>query len=201
MDIIKTAGEFAKENLDENTFLHSLRVRNLALKIARQEKANQKVVELAALLHDIGKPKSLFETHHLKSAEMANSFLRENRVDSNLRAKVISCIKAHMAPRELLPKMIKNFKNKSFPKPVSNEEKCIYDADLLELLGPAGLVKTLNFCLIDYQFSLHKSIEFAQWLTNGAAEGLLTKTAKKIATPLVNLQKEFFKQLDKQMKI
>lgn len=200
MDIVKTAEKFAKENLDESSFGHSLRVKNWAIKIARKEGANLKVVELAALLHDVGKKGASFETHHLKSAKTADSFLKENNVDVHVRQKIVSCIKTHMAPRKLLPKMIKDFKVNNFPKPVSIEEKCVYDADLLELIGPVGLVKILKFSLVDYRFSLPKSIKRAQWLMEGAADGFLTEAGRETAKPLVQFQNQFFRLYKRQLK-
>jgi len=200
MDITKAVEKFVKENLDESSFLHSLRVRDWALKIARQEKADLKVVELSALLHDVGKQKSSFGDHHLKSAKMADTFLKENNIGNPLRLKIISCIKTHMAPRKLIPKMVENFKEDDFPKPVSIEEKCLYDADLMELIGPVGLTKILNFCLTGYRFSLPKSIEFTQWLMGGSAEGLLIETAKEIAKPYIQFQNQFFRLYKEQQK-
>ena len=184
--------------MDESTFFHTLRVRDLALRIARQENADLKVVELAALLHDVGKLSSSFKTHHLKSAEMADSFLKENGVDPETRVRIVSCVKTHMAPRKLLPEMIKDFKEDDFPQPISVEEKCIHDADMLELLGALGLVKILNICLAERHLSLAESVKFAQWLMKGAGECLFTEVAKRVAGPLVRFQNSFFELYKKQ---
>ena len=83
------------------TYEHTLRVRNLAVAMARQMGADNQVVEMAALLHDIGKPAG--EPHGDIGAQRAQVILDELGVDAGVRSCVCDLIRTHLAPDPAYP--------------------------------------------------------------------------------------------------
>lgn len=96
------------------TYEHTLRVRNLALHLADRLAANARVVELTALLHDLGKPAG--EPHAEPSAERADAVLADLGVDLLTRQRVHHIIAHHIDVDPLHPL----------------ENRIIYDADLID---------------------------------------------------------------------
>jgi len=98
MDLIKKVEEFAKplcDKYEKDPFLwsgHTQFVRKYALILADIEKADKEVVEIAALLHDIGKHKGK-ENHSEKSYELAKEFF-EN-IDVDKKELILKCILKH----------------------------------------------------------------------------------------------------------
>ena len=117
---------------------HTCRVRANAMRIAREEGADLLVVELAALLHDIGRPAELADhgktDHAVLGAVMAADVLRNFGCDEALVAKVASCVRTHRF-RKRSPEGI----------PASLEAKCVYDADKLDSIGAIGIGRSFHF--------------------------------------------------------
>jgi len=128
---------FVKEKLEGaeagHDWFHIERVWKLSQKIADTEGGNRKVVELAALLHDIADPKfhNGDETLALKiSEELMNSL--------NVSQEVV----------EQVLFIIKNisFKNRGeIPENLPIELKIVQDADRLDAIGAIGIARTFNF--------------------------------------------------------
>lgn len=77
----------------DSYFIHVDGVRKYALILADEYSADKQVVEIAALLHDIGADAG--KVHAFKSAEMAEVFLKDIGVDRLLKDKIVSAIKNH----------------------------------------------------------------------------------------------------------
>jgi len=170
---------FVKENLDLFNYNHTLRVRKLALKIAKKEGADRKVVEMAAFLHDIGKPKSEANKHHEKSVEMAREFLK-GKFDSDFIEKVCHCIETHMAP----------FVFPNCPMPDNLESKVVFDADMIDLMSPSGILKIVYLaCKMGKSFE--ESVKIAKDDFQGAYDCLQTETGRKIASKYYKLGTKF----------
>jgi len=131
---------FAKENsLDDDIhgFEHVKRVRKLSLDIGKKSNANLYLLEIAALLHDIGriqkKKNALNQNHAELSAKESLEFFK--REDINLTQEdiknIIHAIRAH------------SFSNKIVPQTL--EAKILSDADKLDALGAIGLYRTIGF--------------------------------------------------------
>ena len=139
-NFISKVRKFALDNSepdDIHGFLHIERVLNLCLHLGKNLGANLVVLEISALLHDIGrnhkKRKMSNKNHAELSSEMASKFL--NSYDIGLSQEdfknVIHSIRSH------------SFSNNSNPQTL--EAKILSDADKLDALGAIGLYRTIGF--------------------------------------------------------
>jgi uncharacterized protein len=110
---------------------HTERVRNLALKIGRKEKADLGILELAAFLHDICKCEELKHKgkfcHAERGAKVARKILKKYGVDEETINAVSHCIIAHRTRNDYMPETI--------------EAKILHDADKLDAVGAIGIVR------------------------------------------------------------
>ena len=118
---------------------HTCRVRKNALEIAAAEGADLLVVELAALLHDIGRPVELADCgktdHAALGAEMVPGILCSFGVhDAQFVSSVAECVRTHRY-RKRSPEGM----------PVSLEAKCVFDADKLDSIGAIGIGRAFHF--------------------------------------------------------
>lgn len=115
-------------------FDHVRRVAALAVQIARNEGADEEVVLLAALLHDV--PSAIHTNaraaHHLAAAEFARQYLTQQGMAPNRLENVVHCIVAH------------RFRDQSV-QPQTLEAQCLYDADKLDSIGAIGVARAFAF--------------------------------------------------------
>jgi len=108
---------------------HVQRVRRLALAIAREEGARRDVVELAALLHDIGRQDEEESggalCHARLGAERAGGLLEREGAPDGLRDAIVHCIAVHRFRGEARPETL--------------EARVLFDADKLDSIGAVGL--------------------------------------------------------------
>jgi putative nucleotidyltransferase with HDIG domain len=71
---------------------HSFLVRDFALMIHQKVGGDRDVVEVSALLHDIGKAKLLARSHEKFSTELTKKFLEKIEFDKNKIKKIVECI-------------------------------------------------------------------------------------------------------------
>lgn len=110
---------------------HTMRVHNLAVRLAREEGAREDVVALAALLHDVDDAKLSPDT----SDDLANArtFMRQHGVaDDDAQAVLI-------AIREV------SFSKNGGATPSSLESACVRDADRLDAIGAIGVARTFAY--------------------------------------------------------
>ena len=101
--IILESEKFMRENVpgsrltsdgsDEIYLRHVLGARKYALHLAETYKADKFVVEVAALLHDMGADAG--KQHADKSAEIAEEFLSKFDISDEVKERIIHCIKRH----------------------------------------------------------------------------------------------------------
>jgi len=180
LDIEETEG-FVKEKLENfpDVRSHTQRVRKYALFIAKQEKADLKIVEAAALLHDIGYSIEGFSNHAKNSVTVAKKFLEKSNFD-NL---------------EYLLNAIEHGKD---PKTI--EAKIILDADALDRIGPIGIIRmTIHFFRDEKIIDTKILAEKVKNLIEMSIQNLYTETAKEIAKSNLLSLKDFFEVLNIQL--
>lgn len=115
--------------------LHCYRVLNYAVRIAREiPKADGDVVIMAALLHDIGRMDELRDKnicHAQSGSQKAFHYLAENNYPHQFCKAVSDCILTHRHKSESAPQTI--------------EQKIIFDADKLDLIGNVGVARAILF--------------------------------------------------------
>jgi len=108
---------------------HVMRVRGLAMHIARAESADLEVVDAAALLHDIGRggPHDASEGHAAASAQLAEITLDRRDCPPGERAAIIAAIRDHSYAEGCTP--------------ASLEGRILQDADRLDACGAVGIAR------------------------------------------------------------
>lgn len=141
-NLISIVRKFAVENSEKNDihgYAHVERVYNTCVKVGKKLNANLKVLQIAALLHDVGRiyeKKDMLKRNHAEiSAEMSKKFLSSNGVSlvQDEFDNVIHSIRAH------------SFSNKIIASTL--EAKILSDADKLDALGAIGIFRTIGFTL------------------------------------------------------
>ena len=149
-DIVRQAEVCARELLATSPACHdwdhTMRVRANAMKIAKMLQArepmavmNVKVVEVAALLHDIGRPQELADEgrtdHAVYGAELAAQWLPKLGVtDAAFIEAVTACVRSHRFR-----------KRDGGQEPLTTEAKIVYDADKLDSIGAIGIGRSFHF--------------------------------------------------------
>ncbi len=151
--ILYDVKEFAKNNTtkdDIHGFPHIMRVLSSCLNLGKKLGANLYLLEIAALLHDIGRKNekiSINNKNHAEvSAEMALDFLKtiSFHIPQKDLDNIIHSIKAHSFSNNIVPETL--------------EAKILSDADKLDALGAIGLYRTIGYA-VKTQGGINKVIE------------------------------------------
>lgn len=111
---------------------HIHRVKNLALNIAKKEKADLFIVELASLLHDLGDHK--FHKGIDKSAELSRKWLSELGVEEEIIKQICEIVSGV------------SYKGAGVEtKMQSIEGKIVQDSDRLDAIGAIGIARTFAY--------------------------------------------------------
>lgn len=108
---------------------HSLRVYNVALKIADTELCNKRVIAIAALLHDVDDPKLFESDNHQNAIRIMNLA----HIDEDTRLQVIKIIEKV------------SFKGIDSEVPDTIEGKIVQDADRLDAMGAIGIARAFAY--------------------------------------------------------
>jgi uncharacterized protein len=208
--ILKNTHEFVKNQLGAETtghdYWHSWRVWKNTLLIAKKEKADLFVVQLAALLHDIGDWK-LHGGDESVAGKQIRAYLESQKVDSAVIEHVIEIVATLT---------FKGANKKDRMRTIEGE--IVQDADRLEALGAIGIARSFatgqKFGNMLYDPTvkpkIHRTVEEYRKQYTGEAptttinhfyEKLLllkdrmnTKTAKKIAAKRHKYMERFLEQ-------
>jgi uncharacterized protein len=116
-------------------FDHTIRVVRIAVHLAKIEKADVEIVNLAALLHDIGRQeqdKSGGKICHAQiGAQKAEKILKKYKLNEEKIAAVKHCIASHRFRKDNKPKTV--------------EAKILFDADKLDSIGAIGIGRAFAF--------------------------------------------------------
>jgi putative nucleotidyltransferase with HDIG domain len=177
---------------------HVRRVQRLCLKLSSQVKTiDSEVVEVAALLHDVGKFAEKEDNavdHGRVSAEMAERFLNSIKFDKEKVAAVCHAIRVHTHRAE----------------PHSIEAKVLHDADFLDKMGAVGVATLfIRACLVDT--TIEETAEFWKNPSRESFVGLhalwlqkphfYTRIAKNLAKRRNRIVGVFFKQLEREIEL
>ena len=114
---------------------HTERVCNLCLRIGEAEGADIEVLEIAALLHDVGRlsqdESNGMICHAEKGAEIAGNLLKDFPIPDNSKRNIIHSIQTHRFRRNNRPETI--------------EAKVLFDADKLDSIGAIGIARAFQF--------------------------------------------------------
>ena len=128
---IEFVKEFFKNDYSGHDYFHTIRVYELAKKIAEKENADIELASLIALLHDVDDCKLVGEVG--KSLKNTKNFLHSNEMKKdkiNLICNEISKI---------------SFKGTGKNTPETLEGKIAQDADRLDALGAIGIARTFAY--------------------------------------------------------
>ena len=123
--------EFFSKDSSGHDDTHTIRVYQLATRIAKQKKADILIVQLAALLHDVDDIKLSPQTHSTK--KNAVDFMMENKVKPEIIEKVCKIIEEV------------SFMGTDSVVPESMEGKCVQDADRLDAIGAIGIARAFAY--------------------------------------------------------
>jgi uncharacterized protein len=114
---------------------HTERVYQLCMRIGAVEGADMEVLQIAAYLHDVGRP---FQDesrgavcHAEKGAEIARALLEDYPIPGRRRENIIHCIQTH------------RFRGNRRPETL--EAKVLFDADKLDAIGAVGIGRAFLF--------------------------------------------------------
>lgn len=209
-EVVAKTSRFIKEKFAQDStghdWWHMHRVWQLAVRIAKQEKAgNLFVIELAALLHDIAD----FKFHGgdvEKGPKAARQWLQSLRVKEEIIAQVEDIIR-HIS-----------FKGAGVKQELKTiEGQIVHDADKLDALGAIGIARVFSFsgahgrAIFDPAETavLHTTLEGYIANTNSAIthfyekllllkDRMYTNTGKKMARRRHEFMEEFLKQFYKE---
>ena len=196
---------------------HAMRVYNLAIKLAENERVDLDIIKIAVLLHDIGGAKEVKDPsgktdHAVESAKLAKPFLKKLGLPEDKIVHILECIVSH--------------RYKSEAKPKSLEAKIVFDADKLETVGAIGIARAFvwvgkNNAHIYRKTNIEKYAKEnlcgkingriqdktkhspqINWETKNKhiVDYLYTQKAKQIAKKRIEFSKTFFSKLEEEIK-
>lgn len=188
-NLIPKVRKFAIENSEKDDihgFLHVERVLKLCLHIGKRLDANLLILEIAALLHDIGRKKrneAISSKNHAElSTQMASKFLESGDFKSSQEDfdNIIHCIRSH------------SFSNNSNPQTL--EAKILSDADKLDALGAIGLYRTIGFT-VKNKGNLNNVIKHLEEKIIKLKDKLFLDISKEIAEKRQKIILDFYKEI------
>lgn len=129
----KYVRNYLEKDASGHDWWHIERVRKLALTLAEKENADLFIVEIAALLHDVGDHK-FHDGDHTQAEKLIRDWLTQNGLDIELIDRIYGIVERV------------SFKGANVSTPMSdNEGKVVQDADRLDALGAVGIARTFAY--------------------------------------------------------
>ena len=151
---------------------HLKRTVKFACYLAKKENADQLVVRLGAVLHQLHDP------------EKVERFLKQIEVEENLIKQIIHCV--YCSDRN------------NIHEAKTIEAKVVYDADKLQVIGPFGIMREISYCKAPPRnWSFRESLEYSRAAEEKYFKTLQTKTARKMAKQSHEYLSRFWRILDK----
>lgn len=135
LDIRAFAEECFSSAPGSHNWDHTQRVHSLCRHIGRIEGADPEVLEIAAYLHDVGRPSQDRSRgaicHAEKGGEVAREVLAKANLTPEKKANIIHCIQSH------------RFRGNR--RPQTTEAKVLFDSDKLDAIGAIGIGRAFLF--------------------------------------------------------
>ena len=182
---------------------HSERVMNLAFHIAKKENANLQVIQIATILHDIGREaqdKSNGKICHAdEGARLAREILKPFDLSNDDKTNIVHCIQTH------------RFRNAHEPESI--EAKVVFDADKLDSIGAVGIGRAFLFAgeigakLHNHNVDISRTQAYTKEDTayrefmvklSKVKDRLLTDEGKRIAEGRHDFMVEFFERMNRE---
>ena len=193
-----------KKSKGSHDWEHTERVFTLCQRIGKKEKANRTILEIAAILHDIGRTaedrsKGKID-HAAQGAIMARKILSSYHLSDQEVEAIIHCIATH------------RFRGHQIPQ--SKEAKILYDADKLDAIGAVGIGRAFLFAgeqganLHDQHIVIEKTKEYSKEDTayreflvklRHVKEKIFTSEGKKMARERHRYMVDFFDRLNQEV--
>lgn len=184
---------------DKKLFEHTVRVMKMAVHISGAESLGDiKVLVAAAMLHDIGR---LYRKeypdlkHGQASVEKSKDILKEVGYEKEIRKRILGCIGSHSLKSEKAPENM--------------DEKILFDADKLDLLGGVGILRASGFWSSKDELDTRrekKSLDLMSAGMNGHIESMkslksvfYTVEARKLASQRIGFMDDFSQQIKKEL--
>lgn len=205
-NLVKKTAEYVKAKLiNEPTghdWYHVERVWRAAKALQKEEGGDRELVELSALLHDLGDYKQ-YDLNEVKGSFVLRGMMDVLGLDEELKSKILQIIEESQ------------YNGDETKIPSTIEGKIIQDADWLDALGAVGIARVfatggkLRRVIHDPDKKIRKKLTKAQYQykkTDGTSfnyfyektlklpEKMNTKTAKEIAEERVKFVKIFIDQ-------
>ncbi len=206
MKVINSIKNEVKEIMDNDSahdFEHIMRVYKNAQKMCRKEKANEKLVLSAALLHDIvSYPKSdkRSKQSSIESAKKSKRILKKYDFSEEEIIVISDAIRDHSFSQNKIPSTL--------------EGKILQDADRLDAIGAIGLARVFAtggslkrpFYNLDDPFCKTRKPDDKTWTVDHFYQKLLkleslmnTKSGKMEAKKRTKILKDYLKQLKQEI--
>ncbi|MEM0027468.1 MAG: HD domain-containing protein [Ignisphaera sp.] len=165
---------------------HVLRVRELALEIASsiEESVDREVLELVALLHDIGRLYS-DEGHAKRSAEIARILLELANYPKDRITRVVEAIESHSFSEGKEPRAI--------------EAKILSDADKLDAMGAIGIARVFSHSCNKGR-SLEDSLKHFYDKILKLPKMMFTEPGKRMAIKRIEIIERYLTELKQELK-
>ena len=186
-ELINAAQRYAEElfrgNSDGHDYSHTMRVFRNAMEILEQEPdADEEVVLLGALLHDVDDHK-LFDTRDYANAR---GFLQGQGMDPDRIERICEVIGSV------------SFSKNRGTVPSTLEGKIVQDADRLDAMGAVGIARTFAYGG-GHGRSIESSIEHFYDKLLLLKDGMNTESARKIACRRHELMESFLNEIEDEM--
>jgi len=183
--LVKTLTPIVKERMTSlqgtaHSYEHVERVFKIATLIAKREKADLELVQLGALLHDIGRV--VAEPHNETGAKLAKEILKDINYPEERREKIARIVLLH--PLDFRDRL------------QTLEEKVVWDADKIDLLGAAGIARGFHWC---GKQPFQSAVDLAFQVFPPIYGRLTTSTARKIAAKRSNITMTFLCALKEEL--
>ena len=165
-----------------HSFEHVRRVVQIATFLAEKEKADIELVQAGALLHDVGW--TVGQPHNETGAKLAGEILRELGYPEEKSVKVVRIVLCH--PIDFRSKL------------ETLEEKVVWDADKIDLLGALGIARGFHwYGKKPFDATVKTSFE-----VYAPIYGMLnTATAKRIAKKRNEITMAFLSALENELSL